>query len=65
MAQKNPVLLAASGIHEESEVEKAWENIMFPIEKEALLNDVARGMSGNSFLQQGYFSKLFTSKDMM
>lgn len=44
-----PGPLAVSGIYSEADIERLREHIMFPAEKPALLNSVARGLSGHSF----------------
>jgi len=40
-------LLAVSGIYSEKDIEKLRDHIMFPAEKPALLNTIARGISGH------------------
>ena len=42
-----PVQLATNGIYTEQELEQLRERIMFPVEKTALLNDLAREMIGH------------------
>lgn len=42
-----PGPLAVSGIYSEKDLEKLRDHIMFPAEKPALLNSMARGMSGH------------------
>lgn len=44
-----PGLLAVSGIYSQNDIERLREHIMFPAEKLALLNSVARGITGHSF----------------
>lgn len=41
-----PGPLAVSGIYTEKDIEKLRDHIMFPAEKPALLNEVARGLNG-------------------
>lgn len=41
-----PGKLATSGIYSESDIEELRDHIMFPAERPALLNTIARGMSG-------------------
>lgn len=43
-----PGPLAVSGIYSEKDIEKLRDHIMFPAEKPALLNTVARGLTGHS-----------------
>lgn len=43
-----PGPLAISGIYSEKDIEKLRDHIMFPAEKPALLNSVARGLNGYS-----------------
>src|SRR5580765_3410146 len=43
-----PSPLAVSGIYSEKDLEKLRDHIMFPAEKPALLNTVARGLTGHS-----------------
>ena len=43
----NPSELATNGIYSEQEIEQLRERIMFPIERPAVLNDVAREMQGH------------------
>lgn len=43
-----PGPLAISGIYSETDIEKLRDHIMFPAEKPALLNAVARGLTGHS-----------------
>lgn len=44
-----PGPLAVSGIYSEKDIERLREHIMFPAEKPALLNSIARGLTGHSF----------------
>lgn len=44
-----PGPLASSGIYSESDIKRLREHIMFPAEKPALLNSIARGLTGHSF----------------
>ncbi|XP_067203492.1 uncharacterized protein [Linepithema humile] len=44
-----PGPLAVSGIYSEKDIERLREHIMFPAERPALLNSVARGLTGHSF----------------
>lgn len=44
-----PGPLAVSGIYSQEDLEKLRDHIMFPAEKPALLNTMARGMTGHSF----------------
>jgi len=44
-----PGPLAISDIYTEKDIERLREHIMFPAEKPALLNSVARGITGHSF----------------
>ncbi|XP_039303011.1 uncharacterized protein LOC120357192 [Solenopsis invicta] len=44
-----PGPLAVSGIHSEKDIERLREHIMFPAEKPAVLNSIARGLTGHSF----------------
>lgn len=48
-----PGPLAVSGIYSESDLEKLRNHIMFPAEKPALLNAVARGLTGHSMNTEG------------
>ncbi|KMQ83670.1 hypothetical protein RF55_19386 [Lasius niger] len=43
-----PGPLAISGIYFEKDLEKLRDHIIFPTEKPALLNTVARGLTGHS-----------------
>lgn len=43
-----PGPLAVSGIYSETDIEKLREHIMFPAEKPAVLNAIARGLTGHS-----------------
>ena len=43
----NPSELATNGIYSEQEIEQLQEHIMSPIERPAVLNDVAREMQGH------------------
>jgi len=43
-----PEPLAVSGIYSEKDIEKLRDHIMFPAEKPALLNTMARGISGHT-----------------
>jgi len=43
-----PGPLAVSGIYSEKDIEKLRDHIMFPAEKPALLNTMARGISGRA-----------------
>lgn len=44
-----PGPLASSGIYSEADIKRLREHIMFPAEKPALLNSVARGLTGHSY----------------
>lgn len=44
-----PGPLAVSGIYSQKDLEKLRDHIMFPAEKSALLNTMARGMTGHTF----------------
>lgn len=44
-----PGSLASSGIYSEADINRLREHIMFPAEKPALLNSVARGITGHTF----------------
>ncbi|XP_039315382.1 uncharacterized protein LOC120359965 [Solenopsis invicta] len=44
-----PGPLAVSGIYSEKDIERLREHIMFPAEKPAVLNSIARGLTGHSF----------------
>lgn len=44
-----PGPLAKSGIYSEADIERLREHIMFPAEKPALLNSIARGLTGHTF----------------
>ena len=50
---QDPTDLANSGIYSESDLQKLREHINFPLEKPALLNSLARGMTGKSTVNQG------------
>lgn len=43
-----PGPLAISGIYSQTDIEKLRDHIMFPAEKPALLNAMARGLSGHT-----------------
>lgn len=45
----SPDKLATSGIYSEGDIEELRDHIMFPAEKPALLNNIARGVSGQGF----------------
>lgn len=49
----NPGSLAASGIYTSQDLEKLRDHIMFPAEKNAILNTMARGVKGEAVLTQG------------
>ena len=53
VSKVDPSDLANSGIYSESDLEKLREHINFPLEKPALLNSLARGMTGKSTVNQG------------
>jgi len=48
-----PGSLATSGIYSETDIENLRSHIMFPAEKPALLNAVARGLTGHSMNTEG------------
>lgn len=48
-----PGPLAVSGIYSDTDLEKLRNHIMFPAEKPALLNAVARGLTGHSMNTEG------------
>jgi len=48
-----PGPLAVSGIYSDTDLEKLRNHIMFPAEKPALLNAVARGLTGHSMNPEG------------
>jgi len=48
-----PGSLATSGIYSEADIEKLRSHIMFPAEKPALLNAIARGLTGHSMNTEG------------
>ncbi|XP_057319183.1 uncharacterized protein LOC130664100 [Microplitis mediator] len=43
-----PMHLAQSGVYSQEDLEKLRDRIMFPVEREALLNSLARGVTGRS-----------------
>ena len=49
----NPAHLATSGIYSQSDLNKLRYHIMFPAEKKMVLNTLARGIMGQSTLNQG------------
>jgi hypothetical protein len=49
----NPISLAASGIYSDTELRKLRDHIMFPAERPAIINTIARGMAGESTDRQG------------
>lgn len=49
----NPASLATSGIYTQEDLEKLRDHIMFPVEKPAVLNTLARGISGQPIGSQG------------
>lgn len=49
----NPAELATSGIYSAQELEKLRDHIMFPVEKPAVLNTLARGVTGQTSNKQG------------
>ena len=48
----NPAYLATSGIYSQSDLNKLRDHIMFPAEKPMILNSLARGIIGQSTLNQ-------------
>ena len=55
----SPGSLATSGIYTETDLEELRDHIMFPAERPAVLNTVARGVMGRSTsLQEGSISNL-------
>ena len=50
---QDPSDLANSGIYSVSDLQKLRDHINFPLEKPALLNSLARGMTGTSTVNQG------------
>jgi len=48
-----PGPLAVSGIYSDADLEKLRNHIMFPAEKPALLNAVARGLTGHTMNTEG------------
>ena len=50
---KDPGSLAASGIYMESDLENLRDHIMFPAEKNGILNTMARGIRGEPIISQG------------
>lgn len=48
-----PGPLASSGIYSEADIKRLKDHIMFPAERPALLNTVARGLTGHSFDSNG------------
>ncbi|XP_032676788.1 uncharacterized protein LOC116846701 isoform X1 [Odontomachus brunneus] len=50
---KNPGSLATSGIYNNKDLENLREHIMFPAEKNGILNTMARGVKGSPTEQQG------------
>ena len=50
---ESPVSLATGGIYDEQEVEKMWEQVMFPNERQAITNVMVRGVSGQQPDLQG------------
>nr|QPL15382.1 glycoprotein [Hymenopteran chu-related virus OKIAV146] len=49
----NPESLAINGIYSQEDIRKLKEHIMFPAEKPAVLNTVAKGMTGQTTNYQG------------
>lgn len=49
----NPADLATSGIYSTEELERLRDHIMFPVEKPAVLNTLARGVTGQISNKQG------------
>ena len=49
----NPGSLAASGIYSDKDLENLRDHIMFPAEKNGILNTVARGAKGEPIVSQG------------
>lgn len=49
----NPGSLAASGIYSSEDLESLREHIMFPAEKNGILNTMVRGVTGEQIARQG------------
>lgn len=55
-----PANLATSGIYSQYDINLLWERIMFPVEKKAVLSDLAREIKGYRISNSGgSFGKLF------
>lgn len=50
---KNPVALATAGIYGKEDLDTMRQSLLFPMEKPAILNVMARGTSGQPILYQG------------
>lgn len=56
--------LATSGIYSQDDLQKLQQQIMFPMEKSALLNTIARQMAGVSDIQSQGIENMFTEQTL-
>ncbi|XP_057322535.1 uncharacterized protein LOC130665921 [Microplitis mediator] len=62
----SPANLATGGIYSDDDLDRLRENMMFPIEKPAILNTIARGAIGQEINSQGIsLSKLIDTSEIM
>ena len=56
--------LATSGIYSETEIENLQKSILFPMERESLLNSIARSLNGETSIHQDLYKNLLTQNSI-